>query len=142
MQIDPHQVSDVIRRIAVEEVMSRFRQLANHEVSEKAAGEIVTIADTEAERRLGEEFCALLPGSKIVGEEGAATDPTSLNKLDGDAPVWVVDPVDGTKNFSEGKSCFAVMVALVEKGQIEAAWIHDPVADATIHAIRGKGAWE
>jgi len=142
MQIDPHQVTDIIRRIAVEEVMSRFRQLANHEVSEKAAGEIVTIADTEAERRLGEEFMTLLPGSKIVGEEGAATNPDSLKALDDDAPVWIVDPVDGTKNFSEGKPCFAVMAALVNKDQIEAAWIHDPIADSTIHAVSGEGAWE
>jgi fructose-1,6-bisphosphatase/inositol monophosphatase family enzyme len=55
--------------------------------------------------------------------------------------VWIIDPVDGTSNFAEGRPAFAVMVALVRGAEVLAAWIHDPVGARTAVAAAGGGAW-
>jgi fructose-1,6-bisphosphatase/inositol monophosphatase family enzyme len=52
-----------------------------------------------------------------------------------------VDPVDGTANFAAGLPLFGVMAAVVVRGEVVAAAIHDPVGDDTALAVRGEGAW-
>lgn len=139
-QID--RVSAIIRDVAAAEVMPRFQRLAASDIAEKRdPQDLVTTADLEAERRLEAALTALAPGSVVVGEEGVESDPGRFAALAGGAPVWLVDPVDGTYNFANGKPCFAVIVALCLGGETEAAWIFDPVADAMVWAERGMGAW-
>jgi len=142
MVIDPWKVLNIIRNVAAEEILPRFRHLAPDDISEKNPGDIVTIADIEAERRLSDELTPLLAGSLVVGEEGVAREPGRIRSIDSEHPVWIVDPVDGTQNFADGKPCFAVMVALCRTGVPEAAWIYDPINDTAIHTIRGQGVWE
>jgi fructose-1,6-bisphosphatase/inositol monophosphatase family enzyme len=141
--IAPHTdtVTRLIRDIVAEEVVTRFERLAHGDISEKAPGDLVTIADVQTERRLTEVLTQLLPGSVVIGEEAAAADPAVLGLLAHTAPVWVIDPVDGTWNFSEGRRHFATMVALVRSERIEAAWIHDPLGGVTVVAEAGAGAW-
>lgn len=138
---DVDKVSQIIRKIAVEEILPRFRRLATGDVSKKRAGDVVTAADLAAERALEAELQALVPGSLIVGEERAETDPGQYSALQGDAPVWILDPVDGTQNFINGTTRFAVIVALCIKGTTRAGWIHDPVENETVWAVAGEGAW-
>ena len=134
-------VTNLIRDIVAEEVVSRFERLAHGDVSEKGPGDLVTIADIEAERRLTQALMQLLPGSVVLGEEAAAADPALLGLLAQAAPVWVIDPLDGTWNFSEGRRHFGTMVALVRSDRVEAAWIHDPLGEKTVVAEAGGGAW-
>lgn len=134
-------VDAVIREIAASEVMPRFRQLGSDDVREKNPGDLVTVADVESERRFAERLPRMLRGSCVIGEEAASADPTVMDALAGDGPVWIVDPVDGTNNFANGKECFALIVALVVGGETLAGWIHDPVADVTAMAGVGEGAW-
>lgn len=134
-------VDAIIREVAADEIMPRFRELAAHEISEKKPGDIVTTADTEAEARLTAALGALVPGSAVVGEEAAEDDPGILRALGGEAPVWIVDPLDGTRNFAEGRPCFAVIVAYCRGGETVAGWIHDPVAGVTMWTAAGEGAW-
>jgi len=140
MRLDVETVTRLIAEIAAEEVLPRFRRLAEGEVREKAAGELVTVADEAAERRLEARLKDLWPGSVVLGEEAAARDVAVMDYLAGEAPVWVVDPVDGTGNFARGREPFAVMVALVRGGETLAAWIHDPVTGRTARAELGGGA--
>lgn len=131
-----------MRQVAAAEIMPRFRRLGSADIFEKRnPSDLVTVADVEAERRLSAELRALLPGSVVVGEEGVEHDPEALRALAGDAPVWVIDPVDGTFNYARGRSCFAVIVALCRGGETVAGWILDPVADSMVYAARGEGAW-
>lgn len=134
-------VTRLIRRVAEQEVLPRFRRLAQHDIREKSPGNLVTIADTEAELALTQGLTQLLPGSLVVGEEAVAADPTVLDRLAGDAPVWVIDPVDGTINFAKSVPRFAVMVALVAADDLCAGWIHDPIRNVTVFATAGGGAW-
>lgn len=140
--IDPARVAAAIRNVAEIDILPRFRQLKSGDIREKTGPkDLVTVADIEAERRLGPMLTALLPGSVAVGEEAVSADPSVINSLKGDAPVWLIDPVDGTLNFSEGDERFCVMVALVRQGRTVAAWIHDPLPNRTAIAELGGGAW-
>lgn len=142
MRPDPQSVQNIIRETAEIEILPRFQHLSADDISEKAPGDLVTIADTEAEKALSARLTALLPGSVAIGEEGVAANPDTLKQVEQDAPLWIIDPVDGTHNFAHGTPCFAVIVCLVHKGQTVAGWIHDPIANTTLYAGQGEGAWD
>ncbi|RXT48100.1 inositol monophosphatase [Bosea sp. Tri-44] len=134
------QVSDLLREVAAEAVMPRFRKLSETEVRVKSPGEEVTIADEEAERLLTAGLLALLPGSRVIGEEAVSAQPELLQGL-GEGTVFVVDPVDGTANFVKGSPCFSMMVALLQEGEPVASWMLSPATDMLYVAEQGSGAW-
>jgi fructose-1,6-bisphosphatase/inositol monophosphatase family enzyme len=98
------------------------------------------VADEAAEKRLEDGLLALTPGAVALGEEAAHEDSSIFERLLDDTPVWVIDPVDGTRNFAAGEPDFAVIVAYVVSGETLAGWIHDPVRDRTAMAAAGAGA--
>ncbi len=121
-------------------MLPRFRKLAAHEVEEKSPGEVVTIVDRECEARLADGLHRLLPEAAIIGEEACAADPDRASHINRGL-VWLIDPVDGTANFAEGKTPFALMVALLEDGRRSASWIFDPVANRMCRASAQRGAF-
>ena len=142
MVVDIDAVTAILREVAAEEVMPRFRALAEHEVRAKKGGEVVTVADVAAERQITRRLRDLLPGSQVVGEEATAEDPGLLDIFaQEDGWIWIIDPIDGTSNFAAGRPVFALMVALVRRGEAAAAWILDPVGPRLATAERGAGAW-
>ncbi|MBC7103238.1 MAG: inositol monophosphatase [Parvibaculum sp.] len=134
-------VAALIKEASADIVMPRFRALAAHEVEEKSRGDLVTIADREAELWLAPRLEALVRGSRVLGEEAAAANPALLSHLDDDMPLWTVDPVDGTANFAAGREAFGLMVSLLEGGETVRAWIYLPVVDALAVSERGGGAF-
>src|SRR5487761_701752 len=138
---DLDRIARIIRDTAATEILPRFRALAAGDIREKRPGDLVTVADLEAERRLMRELEAAMPGSVALGEESVAADPARLELLGGAAPVWVIDPIDGTGNFAKGVARFAVIIAHVARGVTQAGWIYDPSSDAMVMARRGGGAW-
>lgn len=140
--VDLDRLAATLDAVADEEILPRWRNLGDGEIREKTGpNDLVTVADEAAERRLVELLPALYPGSVVIGEESVEKDRSLLKAIDGDAPVWIVDPVDGTKNFAEGKDRFCVMVALTHRGETIASAIHQPVDKRTAVAGRGEGAW-
>ncbi|HEY1720895.1 MAG TPA: inositol monophosphatase family protein [Magnetospirillaceae bacterium] len=140
--VDSQRVAAIIREVAIEAVLPRFRNLKDGDIKTKSGPtDLVTIADIESEHLLTAALTKLLPGSVVVGEEAAAADASVLDRLDGDAPVWILDPVDGTAMFAKGDPGFAMIVALVHKGKTIAGWIHDPVPNRTAYTELGQGAW-
>jgi fructose-1,6-bisphosphatase/inositol monophosphatase family enzyme len=133
-------MASVLREAAAEAVMPRFQQLAEAEIEEKSPGDLVTIADREAEAIIARGLAKLRPDARFVGEEACALDPTLLDGLDRGA-VWIVDPIDGTGNYAAGRAPFVLMAALVEEGETIASCIYDPLKDRVCAAERGGGAW-
>jgi fructose-1,6-bisphosphatase/inositol monophosphatase family enzyme len=133
-------VAALMRRVARDVVMPRFQMLAAHEIEEKSPGELVTIADRESEEQLNEGLSRILPEARLVGEEACAADPSLMDGL-GNGTAWIIDPIDGTSNFASGKSPFAIMIALVADGALQAGWILDPLTGRMCHAFAGGGAW-
>jgi fructose-1,6-bisphosphatase/inositol monophosphatase family enzyme len=139
--IDIDAVARLIAEAAAEEIMPRHAKLAAGDVREKGPGDLVTVADEAVERRLAPQLIDLLPGSCVIGEEAAAVDDSVFKRLQEPAPVWIIDPVDGTANFAAGNGDFGVMVALVQSGRTVIGWIHDPVNRRMATAEQGAGAW-
>ncbi|GGT52135.1 inositol monophosphatase family protein [Streptomyces purpureus] len=134
-------VEDAVRKAAAAEIMPRYRQLATHEIVEKnGPHDLVTVADRAAEEHLTASLTALLPGSVVVGEEAVHADPTVYDALRGEAPVWIVDPVDGTRQFVHGEPGFCTLVALARRGEVLASWTYAPALEEMAVAVRGRGA--
>jgi fructose-1,6-bisphosphatase/inositol monophosphatase family enzyme len=134
-------VTESIRRVAGELILPRFGRLAAGDIVEKSPGDLVTIADRDAERELATLLRRLLPGSAVVGEEAVAADPATLAALRGPAPVWIIDPIDGTEAFATGSPRFATLVALAQHGVLLASWTHAPLLELTATAVAGQGAY-
>jgi fructose-1,6-bisphosphatase/inositol monophosphatase family enzyme len=138
---DIDRVSTIIREVAEAEILPRFRRLAAADVREKGPGDLVTVADEESERQLTRRLTELVPNSAVIGEEAVAADQKVLDRVFDDAPVWIIDPVDGTSNFAAGKPAFGVIVAYARRGETLAGWIHDPLGKRIAIAMKGEGAW-
>ena len=136
------EVAALLRAASQAEILPRFRKLAAGAVRTKSGPlDLVTDADEAAERHITAGLQAMFPGCLVVGEEASAADPSLLGRLAGVDLAFVVDPVDGTANFAAGLPLFGCMAAAVHKGEVVAAWIHDPMGDDTAMALRGEGAW-
>lgn len=134
------QVAELMEQVAADVVLPRYQNLAEDEISEKAADDFVTIADKESELRLIEGLARILPEAGMIGEEAAAADPAILDRA-GIGLNWIIDPIDGTGNFAAGRPPFGMMVALVADGAIQAGWILDPLDGRICHAVASGGAF-
>lgn len=133
-------VHAIMRDAAQRAILPRYQSLSAGEIVSKEPGDVVTIADKDAEAILGEGLARLIPGATVVGEEAAHADPTLLDRL-GHGACWIVDPLDGTNNFAAGKPPFGIMVALSQDGETHAGWILDPLSGRMCHARHGQGAY-
>jgi len=135
-------IQDVIRSI----VMPSFRALRPEDIQSKDTPgdpeDLVTIVDKAAERALTEQLSALMPGAAFVGEEAVSENPALLSALSSHVPVWLIDPIDGTKNFARGNPDFGIMLALVENGLTRASWMAVPAGQPSGYIVtveRGAG---
>ncbi len=135
-------VSDILAEAARTEVMPRFKALGDGAVRHKSSAfDPVSDADEAAERLISAELRRAFPNALIVGEEATAADPTLLDRIGAAPLVFVVDPIDGTRNFVAGLPLFGMMVAAIMHGEIVLGVIHDPVCEDTAWAVKGQGAW-
>ncbi len=132
---------DLLRQVADEHINPRFRTLASSQVHEKGPGDLVTVADREAEVAITAQLRSAYPGAVILGEEACAADPSILGAYAEAEHAFTVDPIDGTKNFVHGKADHAVMVAELRGGQSVRAWIWQPQHQRSYVAERGSGTF-
>ena len=108
-------------------------------VEHKADASPLTAADLAAHRILVEGLERLTPDVPVLSEE-AAEDAT-WNVREGWRRLWLVDPLDGTREFVKRNGEFSVNLALVEDGDVVFAVVQAPVGGALWHATRGVGAF-
>ncbi|HPD83255.1 MAG TPA: inositol monophosphatase [Alphaproteobacteria bacterium] len=139
--INPEKVATYIREVAADKILPRWQQLAKHEISTKSGPtDLVTVADLEAEKDLTHIFKDIIPGSYVLGEEAVSKKETDIGLLGSEEGyVWVIDPVDGTLNFAEGRERFGTIVALAHKGEIIQGWILDIPQDRMAVGEKGSG---
>ncbi len=140
MNID--RLAGILRQAAQQEIMPRFRRLDDGMIQTKTgAFDLVTEADTNAERVITAAIREHSPDTIVIGEEAVSANPRLLDTNFEDRIVIYVDPVDGTANFAGGLPLFAVMAAVVQNGETVAGIIYDPLGDDVLMAERGCGAW-
>jgi myo-inositol-1(or 4)-monophosphatase len=130
-------LSEIVKTAARQELLPRF---ARTQQQLKADGSIVTEADHAMQRALQTALQTRWPRIAFLGEEMSAPQQERILAASQQG-VWIVDPLDGTSNFSVGIPCFAVSIALILAGKIELGLVYDPVRDECFSAQRGRGAW-
>lgn len=129
-------VAAIIVRAAREELLPRFRQVS---FRRKEDDSLLTEADLAMQRRLANEFTQRWPHIAFLGEEMPQEQQELLlaNEAGG---IWIVDPLDGTRNFAAGLPFFSVSVALLVKGEVMLGVVFDPSRDECFTAEKGAGA--
>lgn len=140
MRPDPERVAAIIREIAEAEMLPHYRKLGAGAVKTKEGpADLVTIVDEAVEKALKRRLLEVTPGALFVGEEAAAADPAITNEIRRGERCWIVDPLDGTRNFVNGVDEFGTIVAYVESGVTTAGWIYAaPLREIAI-AAKGDG---
>jgi fructose-1,6-bisphosphatase/inositol monophosphatase family enzyme len=139
--VNTQEVLQLLQHVADAVVNPRFRSLSEDQVDEKNPGDLVTVADREAEERLTDALSRAYPHALILGEEATATDDTLLPRFRAADHAFTIDPVDGTKNFVSGSRNHAMMIAELRDGAVARGWIWQPQLGAAYVAERGRGAW-
>ena len=94
----------------------------------------VTQADRECEQRIVEVLLEAFPDYGVVGEE--------FGERPGARARWIIDPIDGTKNFIRGIPYFATLIGLEEDGEVTAGVVYAPAVDDLLYAQKGQGAFD
>ena len=94
----------------------------------------VTVADMKAERAIIETIRRAFPGHDFYGEEYGRTGARSEY-------LWIIDPIDGTKNFIGGIPLWGTLIALMHRNELIVGVSHLPLMGETLWAERGKGAF-
>ena len=106
------------------------------ETWEKSKDNPVTAADLESDKVIAEHLRAAFPDDALLSEETVA-DPARTEN----ARAWIVDPMDGTKEFTKRIPEFCVSIALCENGEPVVGVIHNPLAGVSIWASKGDGCF-
>lgn len=130
----PTSIANEIGNLVTQAGKIAQQQRETHHYELKRDGSLVTAADRAVETFLRAELVKLVPGSGVWGEEEGFTGDES-------APIWLVDPVDGTSNFAYGSPLWGVTVGLIQNNQIESGAISLPDFDETYTFQRGHGAF-
>ena len=140
--MDTDAVLELVQRVAEEVVNPRFRNLGSGDVaSKRRPGDLVTVADREAEELLTAELRRAHPAALVLGEEAVSRDPSLLRAFGDAEHAFTVDPVDGTRRFVKGSPDHAVMLAELRGGEVVRSWIWQPQHHRAYVAERGAGAW-
>ena len=90
--------------------------------------DLVTDADEAAERMISARLAKLYPGAVLIGEEASTRNPALLNMLVDADLAFLIDPIDGTRNYVAGLPLFGMMIAACHRGDVIAGVIYDPVS--------------
>lgn len=103
-------------------------------ITPKGPRDLVTEVDNQVERQVLEELRREFPAFGLMAEETAPSLPT-------EEWVWILDPLDGTRNFARGIPFFCVSLALAWRGEPVVGVIYDPLRDEAFFGVAGRGAW-
>lgn len=134
LALDLHQALQVARQAAqaADAIAMGYFQ-GEFEVELKADQSPVTVADRACEQAIREVIAAHWPQHAILGEEfGGEPDA---------GPLWLIDPIDGTRSFIRGLPFWSVQIALMVEGELVLGVSSAPAFAETAWALRGHGAW-
>ncbi|MCH2305441.1 MAG: inositol monophosphatase [SAR202 cluster bacterium] len=126
-------VLEVAKEVALEAgdlLMRRFRSVL--EINYKGRGNIVTDVDKEAQDLIQRSLFAEFPEIRFVGEE--SENPNISNGL-----CWIVDPIDGTRNFASGIPIFSIVIGLISDSNTIVGVNYDPIRNDMFEAKLGSG---
>src|ERR1017187_3689985 len=104
------------------------------EIENKSDESPVTVADKEGEKIIVAGLLEAFPEDGLLGEEGAVKDTSNHRK-------WIIDPIDGTRDFIRNTRAWSVLIGLEENGACVAGVAYFPATAEMYYASKGSGAW-
>jgi myo-inositol-1(or 4)-monophosphatase len=130
-----NEIIEAVKKIALQELKPRFANVARRH---KKNGSFLTEADLAVQTRIQSLLQKKYPDVAFLGEEmSEEQQQATLASPDG---VWILDPLDGTSNFSAGIPYYAISLAYIKEGIIEWGMVYDPERDECFTATYGDGA--
>lgn len=134
---------DIIQEISEKIILPRFQDICKNRIIAKSPADLVTSVDIDSEMAFFKELPKVVPNSQIISEELADEHPTLLKSFHDEKikNLWVIDPLDGTTNFINGKENFAVAVSLITEGKTKASWIYLPYKQQMLYGDNQNGVF-
>jgi len=123
-------------------VLNYFNKLTPKDIDIKSSNDdFVSVADKKSEDYISKKLSNFLDNTKIMGEETAFLDKEKFLSLLNEPLLWVIDPIDGTKNYINGNENFCSMISLVEHSFPIASFIYKPLQRQFIYAFKDIGTY-
>ncbi len=123
-------------RDAARDIFRRV-QSGRQAAERKLDGSLLTATDLMLQEGISAILSARFPGIPVLGEEMTEDEQSAILAT---GNCWLLDPLDGTSNFSHGIPVYSVSLALLQEGEVVAGLVYDPNRDECFHALKGMGA--
>ena len=122
-------------------ILLHYKKLHMSDICTKTTDDdFVTIADKKSEDWLSKRLLGYLNISQFVGEETSYKNNNFLNLLN-EPLLWIIDPIDGTKNYVKGNDNFCSMISIASYGQPIATFVYQPLKKEMVYAFKGHGTF-
>ena len=124
-------------------ILHYFNKLSPNEIDTKTSDDdFVSVADKKSEEFIINKLFNFLGITNIIGEESTFVDNKKYLTLLNEQLLWVIDPIDGTKNYINGNKNFCSMISLIENSCPIASFIYKPLEKELVYAFKGNGAYK
>ena len=135
-------ISDLLIEVNKLVVLKYYKDLESRQISTKSSeDDYVTIADKESEEFIVRKLKGFLEVDYYIGEETSYLNKNQYKSIKDHSLSWVIDPIDGTKNYIKGKKEFCSMISLISNAIPIATFIYYPLKDLLVYAFKGFGAY-
>ncbi len=115
-------------------IREESRKFDRDKVEYKGLNDLVSYVDKEAEKQLVYGLEKLLPGAGFFAEEGTSNKRSDIYN-------WIIDPLDGTTNFTHGLPVYAISIALMKRNELALGVVYEINRDECFHGTKGGGAF-
>ena len=135
-------ISDLLVEVNKLIILKYYKNLSSKHINTKSSDDdYVSIADKESEIYIVNNLVGFLNINQYIGEETSYSNKDDYKSLEKNALYWVIDPIDGTKNYINGKNEFCSMISLVFNSIPIASFVYYPLKNLLVYAFKGFGAY-
>jgi fructose-1,6-bisphosphatase/inositol monophosphatase family enzyme len=145
-KIQEKKIIDYISELLVEVnksiILKYYKNLSSKHIDTKSSDDdFVSIADKESEIYIVKNLLGFLNINQYIGEETSYSNKDDHKTFKTNGLYWVIDPIDGTKNYINGKNEFCSMISLVFNSIPIASFVYCPLKDLLVYAFKGFGTY-
>ena len=135
-------ISELLVEVNKSIILKYYKNLSSKHIDTKSSDDdFVSIADKESEIYIVKNLIGFLNINQYIGEETSYSNKDDHKLLKKNGLYWVIDPIDGTKNYINGKNEFCSMISLVFNSIPIASFVYCPLKDLLVYAFKGFGTY-
>ena len=135
-------ISELLVEVNKSIILKYYKNLSSKHIDTKSSDDdFVSIADKESEIYIVKNLIGFLNINQYIGEETSFSNKDDHKLLKKNGLYWVIDPIDGTKNYINGKNEFCSMISLVFNSIPIASFVYCPLKDLLVYAFKGFGTY-